>query len=433
MANPFYFGGSVYRDQFIDREDELNRIADRILNRGQSTALVGQNSIGKTSILRYLMAPGKRAEIFGSEQKKMLFSFIDAQTLDEKFSQSKFWERAFHSLNEMLMEEKNNLSFSEAYLTCKKNSFGTYVIDRLLFQLEQAGWHLVLLIDEFDSLLYHPVLNKVEFFGSIRSLASLGGKALSLVIASKQSLSSLNRIAKEYTRGGSPFFNFFDEITLMPFPGEAVSKLLSRARDRFSDKDNRFITTITGSHPYLLQAAASELWYLYENDNGMAPEKRREKVAQKLLNNADWIMQETWNSWSEAMRYVFSIAGLAQTPTLLPGKSRFNTDESLSALSDFGPELRNLKRQGFIQYNADSGGWQIIATVFLWWLAEKLVCTLREEKSLEEWLKNRDDEAKSILNEQHKDILVKCLQWMKDLLKEGITTFIKATIEGLVK
>ena len=56
MSNPFFYGNPVPPDQFLDRRRELRRITGRIVNQGQSTAIVGEPRSGKTSLLLYLSA-----------------------------------------------------------------------------------------------------------------------------------------------------------------------------------------------------------------------------------------------------------------------------------------------------------------------------------------------------------------------------------------
>jgi tRNA U34 5-carboxymethylaminomethyl modifying GTPase MnmE/TrmE len=56
MINPFFHGNPVSPNQFIDRDRELRYVTSRIINYGQSTAIVGEPRIGKTSLLHYLSA-----------------------------------------------------------------------------------------------------------------------------------------------------------------------------------------------------------------------------------------------------------------------------------------------------------------------------------------------------------------------------------------
>lgn len=56
MPNPFFYGNPVSPDQFIGRRREVRRITGRIVNQGQSTAVVGEPRSGKTSLFLYLSA-----------------------------------------------------------------------------------------------------------------------------------------------------------------------------------------------------------------------------------------------------------------------------------------------------------------------------------------------------------------------------------------
>lgn len=97
-------------------------------------------------------------------------------------------------------------------------------------------------------------------FGSLRSLASLK-PALSLVVASRLSLSALNNLSR-LSPNGSPYFNIFHELILEPFSNKDVDLLFNRANGRFNAVDLKCLLHFASTHPYLLQAAASSLWNL---------------------------------------------------------------------------------------------------------------------------------------------------------------------------
>lgn len=204
MNNPFQVGSAVPPRALVGRGRELRRLASGILNGGQSAALVGEPRMGKTSLLQYLLAEETRADLFGAEAEKIRFSFLDAQMLGAGFDAPGFWERCLSPLAEAV---KGDEALQSAWRTCRLEKFGTFVLERLFAQLQAAGWRLVLLLDEFDTVLHHPVLNQSEFYGGLRSLASRY-ESLALVIASRQSLGDLNRATQDFSRMGSPYFNF---------------------------------------------------------------------------------------------------------------------------------------------------------------------------------------------------------------------------------
>jgi hypothetical protein len=169
----------------------------------------------------------------------------------------------------------------------------------------------VLILDEFDVLLHHPILNSAEFFGSLRSLASRSRGALALIIASTRSLECLNRQTQELSRTGSPFFNFLDEIVLGPWPDLAVEEVLQWAGGRFTPADRRFLKEVAGGHPYLVQVAASSLWDAYE-DEGEDPLQRRQQAGLDFYDSVARVLERRlWRSWSPEQRVAFASVALA--------------------------------------------------------------------------------------------------------------------------
>ena len=117
---------------------------------------------------------------------------------------------------------------------CQENGFTPFVLEHIIAQAGADGWRLVCILDEFSDLLYHPVLNCAEFFGSLRSLASRSRGALALVVASRRSLASLSDTTQHFSRTGSPYLNFLDEVILGPLSDREVAELLHRAGGRFT-------------------------------------------------------------------------------------------------------------------------------------------------------------------------------------------------------
>ena len=427
MPNPFFYGNPVPLSLFLDRRRELRRITGRIVNQGQSTAIVGEPRSGKTSLLLYLKAPEVRAALYRAGWKQLLFSFIDNQSLSGECNLAQFWQLALRPLHEQVIAPNPNLPLTDAYQTCQENAFGTFTLERLLAQMNAAEWRLVLLLDEFDVLLHHPVLNCAEFFGSLRSLASRSRGALALVIASRRPLASLIEATQQFSRISSPYFNFLSEITLGPLPVKDVAELLKQASDRFTPQDRRFVATVAGGHPYLLQAAASMLWEAYE-DGERDPVQRWQRAAGNLYTEAALTLSDTWQQWPPTTRRAFTAVALAHIPRLLEQR-QFHTERLLRDMRDFGPELRPLKKRGFVTEDAAiPGGWRVRPQAFLWWLADELVRTVRRETPFEEWLQQQEWEG--LLTRGEKQQLGKAVRFVGELLKDGAATLIEAAAKG---
>jgi hypothetical protein len=423
MSNPFSYGNPVPPNQFIDRRRELRRVVGRLVNQGQSTAIVGEPRSGKTSLLECLAAPEAR-QLYSACEKRLVFSYLDAQTLGGEFSQAQFWEHVLRPLQERAIASDPGSPLAQAYQVCQENDFGCFVLERFLARMELTVWRWVLMLDEFDMLLHHPILNNAEFFGSLRSLASRSRGALALVIASRRPLESLNKDTQQFSRTSSPYFNFLDEITLGPWPDKDVAELLRRAGDRFTTDDRRFIAEVAGGHPYLLQVAAYELWEAYE-EGEREPNRRRQQAGQKLYDEAARILGNTWRLWSPAMRQALTVVALAHIPV----KSRLYMERLVRDMPDLELELRALAKRGFVaEDDTIPGGWRVRPQAFLWWLADELVRTVRDELSFEEWL--RKQEWEGLLTRGEKQELDKGIRTVVGLFKGGVTTLIEAAAKG---
>lgn len=425
MSNPFFYGPPVSCDQFIGRRRELRRVTGRIAG-GQSAAVVGEPRAGKTSLLKYLSSPQTCAELYGADGSRLLFSYLDAQTLGDPFDQAQFWALALHPL-EPLAAANPAAGLAQALQVCRDNAFGTFTLERLLAQIGAQGLRLALLLDEFDVLLHHPVLSSTEFWGGLRSLASLNSGALTLVIASRRSLTVLNAETSQYSRLGSPYFNFLAEITLQSWGDKDMADLLGRAGGRFSAADRRFIADISGGHPYLAQAGAAALWDAYEDGERDAV-CRWEQIGHALYDEAKGTLTNTWQQWPASFRQALTAVALGQMPPVL-GRREVLAGRLVRDVSSFAPELRDLAKQGFVIEDAALGsGWRVRPAALLWWLADELIRITREDKTFEDWLRN--ELLVGPLTQGEWQQIGQAVKGVTGLFQAGATTFIQAAAKG---
>lgn len=426
--NPFIHGNPVEPKDFFNRRQPLRRVVGRIVNGGQSTAIIGEPKTGKTSLLLYLAAPEKRAGLYGQAGERFVFAYLDAQTFDGQFNQAQFWQRVLAPFEEQLLIHAPRSPLNQTYQTCQENNFGAYVLERLLVQMAAEGWRLVVLLDEFNQILHNPILNSAEFFGSLRSLASRSRGALALVIASRHSLTSLNSATQEFSRTGSPYFNIFAEFCLGPFPESDAIALLNRADDRFTVWDKRAIRTLAGGHPFLLQVAAAAMWEAYEDGLTDMIERRR-VVSACLHEENESFFLDTWRVWLPVTRKAFTTVALAHTAYLLPGRD-FLTDAYLEGIRDFGPELNDLKTAGLLLPDTQiRGGWRVAPQAMLWWLADELVRAVRADTLFEDWL--RAQELDHLLTKKEREQLGQAARGVVQVLQQGATTLVEAFAKGL--
>ncbi len=425
--NPFFYGNPVDSANFFNRRGPLRRVVGRLVGGGQSTAIVGEPRTGKTSLLHYLDGPKEiKADLYGERARHILFSYLDTQALGGQFTAAQFWEQALSPLEPIPSGPDSSLA--RQHHLCRENEFGLFTLETLFRLLKLEGRRLVLLLDEFDTLLHHPVLNKAEFFGGLRSVASRSDGALALVIGSRLPLTALNAQMWEIYPTGSPFVNFFAEITLGPFPARDVTALLNQAGDRFKLEDRRAIRAVAGGHPFLLQAAAAAMWDAW--DEGLDDAVRRRRyVGQRLYREQELHFADTWRVWSPAMRQAFITVALAHTAHLLPQRE-FLTEAFIAGLRDFGPELDDLAMAGLLaQDERVRGGWRVVPQAMLWWLADELVRAVRTDTPFENWL--RAQELDNLLTRKEREQLGEVVRGTVQVLQQGATTLIETFAKGL--
>jgi ABC-type phosphate/phosphonate transport system ATPase subunit len=74
--NPFLYGKPVPPGRFVGRRDAVRTLFSR-LNNGESTAIVGEPHIGKSSLLRYVVYDDVRAQWLSKAASNYFFTEID--------------------------------------------------------------------------------------------------------------------------------------------------------------------------------------------------------------------------------------------------------------------------------------------------------------------------------------------------------------------
>jgi hypothetical protein len=379
--NPFLYGNPVSPDQFIGRQKEIRRLAGRIVS-GQSSAITGTYRSGKTSILKYLMAPETQIELYGNCADSLIFSTLDANTLPIECNQGAFWEQMLEPFQQQIRTEVSYSVLAKTYQLCKKNAFENHVLKKLIAQIKQINCQLILMIDEFEVLLYRPSLNNTEFFGGLRGLVSQSDGALILVMTTNISLTELHQKTKPFSKSGSPYFNFLDEIVLGPLSNEEIEKLLSLGNTYFTDEDRPFITNLAGTRPFLLQVVASVLWESYQTEPEKKSSKRQEEVKQEVYERTKVTLNDIWQSWNPTIRKVFLSVALACSESMQTALKIEPVDikEQIDNELGFKSTLDELEKQGFVKPEGepDEHHWQIYPTIWLTFLADQPKQTLRE-------------------------------------------------------
>lgn len=307
--NPFIHGNPVPVPRIVGRSKKIRRIVSRLRSGAQSSAVIGEPKIGKTSMLRAIRARAGAS---------VTVSMIDLQAEGTQFDRVAFWTRALGPLL-----DKAQIPVRDAYAAAEGSGFRTDRLEALTRALQDAERSHWILIDEIDVITEQSHrLREMEFLGGMRSVVSRSDGALGLVVAARSPTSDLDR---RLNVRGSPVFNTLAEVPVGTIERADAEELLAFGASRFSEADLRFALGAAGGHPYLLQVVGSSLWELYE-DGATESETRLHGAGQDLVRAAGRVLDWTWKCWPASLRWAFlevcldELAG--RKPGYSPGTSR---------------------------------------------------------------------------------------------------------------
>jgi hypothetical protein len=391
--NPFIYPGPVPLDRFVGREEEIHSLLSRIAT-GQNTALVGEPNVGKSSLLKHLAECPDCHRRLGEQADRTIFVFQDCHLLPGSFTSADFWRQVLAHLWEGCPDGEVRQIVNWA---ATKGEFGSYALERVSERVTRRLWRMVLLVDEFDSLLNHPGFNTAEFFGALRSLATRYG-GLALVTASRLPVAEMNRLSEGLNPYGSPFFNGFIEVNLRPFDDDDANTLLARALNgtgvAFNDPDRDFLHTMAGRQPFLFQAAAGALYdAIAAGKQGAA---RVQAAGRTFYKQTVDHFADLWKHLDGRARTAATILCLGELQGRVAGQA-FDVGD-IGDLERYRGELRDLEEQGLVELWKAGGlqadwqnwvfwrgeRWRVSSRRLVWWVSDQVLG--REVVDWEAWL-----------------------------------------------
>jgi hypothetical protein len=228
LSNPFGKTGRIAKpEDFFGREDLLEHLFES-LNQGGNLSLVGEDQIGKSSILSMICHWGSKRMQLPSEA----FIYLDMQNIH---NENEFFEALCDRLG---------ISVCRGYNLAKALSGKRYIV----------------CIDEVEKMT-----RKEHFSGAereeLRGLAGGDSTPLSLVIASR---SPLDRLFPGSDSMTSPLYNICRQINVEPFsPDVARAFITTRLKGTgifFTESQINQLIEETQGHPARLQQAAADLY-----------------------------------------------------------------------------------------------------------------------------------------------------------------------------
>ncbi len=397
--NPFIYDRPVADPaHFLGREVEVRRVFSRLGNM-ESSAIVGEKCIGKSSFLRLIAYPGMPKK-FGISEKYM-FIYIDLEQCSKQISPLYFQWMVLAKINEFIDSENDSRRFNLGewsennlleMLPKKKpllDRFYTEQFGSFLDTIGEAGWRIVLLLDGFETVTNNRKFD-VYFFGYLRSLAI--NHNLALITSSNRELVELC-YSKEVA--GSPFFNIFSNIDLGLFTREEAGQLIEKRlaageQVDFNPAERDLLIHLSGGHPFFLQLSCHHLYNAYLE--GLSESERRSYVFQRMRRESEPIFLDCWEHLSCDQDITLIALMLL---SVLYQKTGFNIQEINPLASRSERFLHGLVRRGLLVKREER--YEFFSPVFCEWIQTHMIhSTGNLDPSWEAELRNQPSVAKKL-------------------------------------
>ena len=247
LSNP-YINTNTLRDQnmFFGRRALLRRIYERLISK-QCISLIGLQHVGKSSLLHALPLRELQGNLADSLEKH-IFVLLDLREYSQKSSDD-FFEAVSRRI----------LAQARKYLNLDHESEeGADEFFALLTEIQEQGFHTVLLMDAFDNVARNSRFSW-EFFSFLRSQATLG--RVSYVTATTAPLQKICHTDIE----DSPFFNIFAVQDVGALDLEEARELVRHPSQKaglaFTSDEIDWIIKLAGLHPFFIQQVCN---YFFE-------------------------------------------------------------------------------------------------------------------------------------------------------------------------
>jgi hypothetical protein len=150
----------------------------------ESSSLVGERRVGKTSLLDYLAHPNVRRSQ-GLDPYKYIFVYIDLQMVDSNITPLRLWQRLLWQMAHNCQDVEIKQTLEE---TSKAGFIDTFALSDVFDYIDKNDLYIVLLLDEFEHVTENQNFGP-DFFYGLRSLAI--HHHLALITSSRRALIDL--------------------------------------------------------------------------------------------------------------------------------------------------------------------------------------------------------------------------------------------------
>jgi hypothetical protein len=398
ITNPFHYGKPVTDpDHFFGRRREIEQIVTRLQNVScESSSIVGERRIGKTSLLQHFLSPAA-LERHGFTPE-YVFGYLSFEGFSH-ITPIQFWRWVLEELEPKIEDEQLK---GQVRVVRQADTVDLFAIRRLFDHLTRKGLRVVLLFDEFEYVIRNKNFD-ADFYGGLRHLAT--NYNLALVTSSSRELIYYCHSAEI---AGSPFFNIFANITLKPFTQEEACLLIKEYLEgtpvSFSREDVAWLLHIAGCHPYFLQIAGFFLFDAYTREEYAGPEKvdrRRKYVEERFEENAIPNFVYYWGHSENGKK--ITLAALALQSKRYPDRT-ITADDLKRLYTQVESALSPLiKRSLVVEHDV---GYHLFSPVFQEWIIGELTDVSAEsEMTLEQWLQDYQKKLVERVYERTREVI----------------------------
>src|SRR6266487_3661518 len=360
-ANPFTYGKPISDPiRFVGRQREVNHIFSRLCNvEFESSSLVGERRVGKTSLLNYIAHPNVRRS-YGLDPDIYLFIYVDLQMVNKSTTPAQLWQQL---LRKMIHNCQN--------LEAKK---------RIQEQVDKADLSDTFALADIFNCVTENQNFGLDFFYGLRSLAI--NYHLSLITSSRHELIELCH--SEAIRS-SPFFNIFANINLRLFTNYEAQVLISDSLKKtginFTNEEVVSILDIAGYHPYFLQSACFFMFKAYSEN--LASSEHITYLRKAFREETAPHLNDYWSTSTDREKIVLTILALLERKGKVDDR-KFSTKQLQNLYSRSDQVLVRLEKRSLLSSKDDT--YSLFNTSFGEWICNEITDTMQDKQSYDEWL-----------------------------------------------
>lgn len=389
--NPFTYGNPISEpSRFFGRQREVEQVFSRLLNReAESSSIVGERRVGKTSLLHYLAHPQVRQR-FGVDSPRYVFIYTDLQMVDAAMTPDRLVRRL---MRQLALQSPDDEVRSTAETLRQSEAIDNFALADFFDVVDMKDIHVVMLLDEFEKVTTNPNFGP-DFFYGLRSLAIQHN--LTLVTSSR---SELIELTHSEAIKSSPFFNIFANINVRLFSDQEAQGLIAASlKDtsvQFSPAEINLLFQTAGYHPFFLQAACHFLFEAYLNC--LEPAERVKFMLKEFGEEAAPHLDDYWSNSHDSEKIVLAALALlergggaasggARTGSSSQGIPSFNTAQLKDLYNRSEQTLAQLEKRGLLVQT--NGGFRLFNAFFSQWILSELSST-GDAFTYEEWLNTK--------------------------------------------